>query len=387
MQKSIFEYAGLIARFLKGKLSPTESESLEKWLNEDKENRKLLESFRDNESVQKDLDFFSSVDVDQAWQKVAVKTQHKANRILPLLSGCAAAILLIILYFVSDPWSRLKSPDAVSSAVLIKNDIAPGNNMASLRMADGSVIKLDTVAKSVREKDGTLIAIRDGQLKYMAANTNNDDSSVLTNELRTPAGGTYQMLLPDGSKVWVNSLSSLKFPTKFSGKERLVVLTGEAYFEVAHDRSMPFKVLVNGTEVEVLGTHFNISAYGNAVRTSLAEGAVRVTKLGLQRSITPGEQAVAEGGNIAVSAANIDKALAWKDGMFWFEEDNMGEIMEQVARWYNVEISYRGEASPKRFTGNVRRQAKLSQVLQMLNLVSGAGFEIDGRKVIVNFNK
>jgi ferric-dicitrate binding protein FerR (iron transport regulator) len=205
--------------------------------------------------------------------------------------------------------------------------------------------------------------------------------------LVTPRGGQYQLLLPDGSKVWLNAASSVRFPTSFSGKERHVELTGEAYFEIAKDASRPFRVdAPGGMQVEVLGTHFNIMSYTdeNAINTTLLEGSVKVREGSVSSLLRPGEQASLNKASdgISVSNADVDETIAWKNGLFRFEGATIEAVMKQIARWYDVEVIYKGSVS-KHFRGMISRSVDISQVIKMLELTSEVHFKIDGKTITV----
>ena len=209
------------------------------------------------------------------------------------------------------------------------------------------------------------------------------------NTISTPRGGQYQLVLADGSKVWLNAASTLRFPATFSGTERKVELTGEGYFEVAKNATMPFKVgLENGVEVEVLGTHFNVMSYSDEeqVKTTLVEGKVKVLNGENNVMLRPNQQAKFTKSNkslVVDKDADVNKAIAWKNGLFDFDNDAITDIMRQLARWYDVEIQYSGNIVAQFYTGSIRRQVNISQVLFMLEQAGGVQFKIEGKKIIV----
>lgn len=199
-------------------------------------------------------------------------------------------------------------------------------------------------------------------------------------------GGQYKLTLPDGSKVWLNAASSLKYPVVFIGNERKVEITGEAYFEIAKDESKPFKVLLNNMEIQVLGTHFNVNGYTDEemIKTTLLEGKVKVLASGQTKYLLPGQQAqLKSSGNIAVTnEVNLEETVAWKDGNFQFENSDIKAVMRQLARWYDVDVSYKGNIN-KHFIGSISRNVKLSQVLSMLQQTGEIKFKIEGKNLIV----
>jgi ferric-dicitrate binding protein FerR (iron transport regulator) len=373
------EFADLIYKHFKGTLTPDEKQQLDDWLAADERNKALLDSFKQPELLAADIAFFDNTDVDRDWAKVAVRAGYgKRRRILTWSVSIAASILLVVVL----TWPQSKKEPQKIVKVVTPAIIQPGSNKAVLQLANGETVTLGDNADTITEQNGASIRQQQGQLVYNGG----DETKIQYNMLSTPRGGQYQLVLEDGTAVWLNASSSLKFPVKFIGKERVVELTGEGYFEVAKNH-MPFLVKVNGMEVAVLGTHFNVMAYKGITRTTLTEGAVKI-RLQDNRNwqLIPGQQAtVSENNEVRIAVTDVDKALAWKNGIFYFKDDELTDIMEQVARWYDVDIKIKGTVPAKRISGNIRRQANLSQVLDMLNFVSNAKFKIEGRTVNVSF--
>jgi transmembrane sensor len=211
--------------------------------------------------------------------------------------------------------------------------------------------------------------------------------TVAQNVLNVPTGRTYRVELSDGTAVWLNNVSELTFPVAFNkSKERIVTLKGEAYFEVFHDASRPFKVNVNGTEVTVLGTKFNINTFNKGtVTTTLLEGSVKIANKQMVRLLRPGQQAIAGQGDISISNADLQKAIAWKNGYFSFREEEIEPILEQIARWYNIEIKYSGNLSPGlHYSGKIPRSETLEEVLIILTDITGLQFKTTGKTLWVN---
>jgi ferric-dicitrate binding protein FerR (iron transport regulator) len=311
------------------------------------------------------------------------------RRLFPLTRiAVAVAILLFMatgayfLFFYKSTPEIVKTNDDQP----FRNDIRPGKNNAILTLADGHQINLDSAANGVLAEQGTTkIRKNEGQLQYDAAHTT--DHSVSWNTVTTARGNQYQLVLPDGSKVWLNAESSIRFPTAFAGEERKVIITGEAYFEVKHNSRMPFLVMANGIEVHDLGTQFNVNAYNNepVINTTLIEGSVKIVK-GLNTSLLkPGQQAqVNNEGNIKlVKDADVEAAMAWKNGQFMFQGNNIQSVMRQLERWYDVEVSYSGNISKEEFVGAISRFENISQVLTMLEKTRTVSFEIKGRNITV----
>ncbi|HWK06735.1 MAG TPA: FecR domain-containing protein [Puia sp.] len=283
----------------------------------------------------------------------------------------------------------------------VQPDLAPGGNKAILTLSNGASILLDSAANGILTQQGNTRVLKtgNGQLAYNI--TDEKPAEVLYNTLATPRGGQYQLMLPDGSKVWLNAASSIHYPTAFMGRERKVEITGEAYFEVApltseggqgplapkggHEK-IPFIVAVNGMEVRVLGTHFNVNAYEDetTVRTTLLEGSVLVKKDAAIAYLKPGQQSrLSKGGAITVeNDADVEEAIAWKNGLFHFSNSSLEDVMRQVARWYDVAIEYKGAIVPRQFGGEIPRSSNASDVLKILEL-SKVHFQIEGKKIIV----
>jgi transmembrane sensor len=270
--------------------------------------------------------------------------------------------------------------------------IVPGGNKAILTMAGGKTIVLDSAANGLIAKTGAgkVIKTRSGQIVYKAISSGKSNiaaAEVGYNTLSTPKGGEYQVVLPDGTKVWLDAASSITYPTAFTGNERRVKLTGQAYFEVAKNKEKPFYVGINNVQVRVLGTHFNISAYNddNEITTTLLEGSVQVTKNNTLSLLKPGQQAVVSNNSdkIAVSEANIDDAMAWKNGYFIFNDDNITGIMKKVCRWYNVDVEYRGNYDDQQFGGTFYRSKSIIELLDHLQKIGKLHFTISGRRITV----
>lgn len=299
----------------------------------------------------------------------------------------AAALLVFIsagLYFLSD-----RKPQEIAVRKPAGTDIAPGGNKAILILADGSEIVLDTARNGILAKRAGLVITKtkEGQLVYniLSSSPSPADNNAF-NTIQTPKGGQYQVNLPDGSKVWLNSASSLKFPTAFAGSERRVVLTGEAYFEIAENKKKPFKVVSDNQIVEVLGTHFNVNSYNDesAVKTTLLKGSVKITTGTANNVIEPGEQAQVKAGTnqISVILADIEEVTAWKNGFFYFKDADIKTIMRQLSRWYNVDVEYEGLVPHRVFSGKIYRNMNASQVLDILRFTN-VHFRIEGNSIIV----
>ncbi len=328
--------------------------------------------------------------IDDAKPKAGLFSVKNWKRLSVAASIMFIAGLAVLLYFKNHNSGRDIDVATIKEPVL-NNDVAPGHDNAVLTLADGSTIVLDSAANGELAREGNMKVLKkDGQILYAG----NDEAvdKIVYNTMSTARGNQYHLQLADGSKVWLNAVSSIRFPTAFTGNERRVEITGEAYFEVAHNPQKPFTVKVlsasgtDGGEVQVLGTHFNINAYDDeaAVKTTLAEGKVKVTKSGSIVILQPLQQAILnkENQQLKTQQANMEKELAWRTGMFEFQDDALPAIMRQLSRWYDVDVSFSGTISQKLYNGSIRRQATLSQVFQILKL-AGVSYTLEVKKVTV----
>jgi transmembrane sensor len=317
--------------------------------------------------------------VDAAWQYLD-KENTPIRKIKTWQRVAAAASVLVFLsigaYFVIN-----KKTTGVDTAHLARTkfDIAPGNNKASLTLANGRVLNLSNSRSGV-VINAAQIVYNDGSKVDTTENHNTTAAEQLT--LATPKGGTYQLLLPDGTRVWLNAASSITFPSSFTGlNQRRVELEGEAYFEVAKNKVLPFRVSSTGQVVEVLGTHFDINTYADepAAKTTLLEGSISLNNTLLK----PGQQAKFTANGISITTADIDETMGWKNNYIVFEDEKIESVMRKIARWYNVEVVYEGEKPTDDFGGRVSRAAYVSQVLKKLELTNKVHFKVAGRRIIV----
>jgi transmembrane sensor len=310
----------------------------------------------------------------------------------------AALILLFIstgLYFYSN---RVISEPEQFAEIDVRNDILPGYNKAILTLADGSKISLDDAANGLLASQGNIAITKteNGQIVYEKNNV--DKSKFIAhrsaiNTIQTPKGGKYQIRLPDGSKVWLNSASTLSYPTTFAGNERKVQLKGEAYFEISPNKNVPFRVESDNQIVEVLGTHFNINSYDDEdyVKTTLLEGSVKVilnsnpNEISKTKLLKPGEQSLTKSNQsgIRIENADTEKAIAWKNGYFKFRNTPIKEIMREIERWYDVELVYEGKIPSDEFTGFISNDVKISAVLKIMEESGGVKFSVKGKKLKV----
>jgi len=300
----------------------------------------------------------------------------------------AAAVLILVTAGIGGyrRLSGLRQEAVVRVETKLRMDAAPGGNKAVLVLANGATIILDSAHSGKLAQQGgvNVIKMDSGRLAYSPSNENSTE--VLYNTLATPRGGQYQLTLPDGSRVWLNAASSIRYPTDFRGAERNVTVTGEAYFEVVKNTKMPFVVNAGATRTTVLGTHFNVKAYADerSLCTTLLEGAVKVSAGDDERILRPGQQCILNEATRSLTIRDVDtyQAVAWKNGLFDFDQTDIPAIMRQISRWYDVDISYRWNYEGVKFGGGISRQLNLSHVLRLLDK-NGVHTKLEDRKLIV----
>ena len=396
----------LLDRYLAGTCSPQEQLQLEAWLEQQEVE---VNEWTTMDTAAKAAWMASLYqDIRLSIATTAQPEQAQEPRVIPFYRrtffrvAAAAVIMLLVGSIAYLYYKRAPKNEAVivKKEQAVPQDVAPGSNKAILTLADNSTIMLDSAANGTLAKQGktTVIKSGDGKLVYDAKALPTAHSPVSYNTLATPRGGQYQLVLPDGSKVWLNAASSIRYPTAFTGNERKVEITGEAYFEIkpltpkGEQKKMPFVVKIvtpkgDGGEVEVLGTHFNINAYDDepVIKTTLLEGSVKISKDAASALLKPGAQAqLNRSGQIKISDdADVDEAMAWKNGIFKFKEADLPTVVRQLQRWYNIEVVYEKEIPALHFGGDISRNSNLSQVLKILE-ISGVHARIEERKMIIS---
>jgi transmembrane sensor len=367
----------LLYKYKNNQLTDSEKEELDNWFHSLKLGGKDMESWLAEESLPHELfrDFKTQL----------AQTQRRV-RLTWLRRAAAAVVLLVISLGAALYFSREQAaPQLTHNQV---QDIQPGSNKATLTLGNGKKIILAAVRDGQLAMEGgaEINKTADGQLVYKTAAPSGPDT--VLNTMNTPVGGQYNLMLADGTRVWLNASSSIRYPTAFNGSSRQVEVTGEAYFEVAHNAAKPFKVLSAGQQVEVLGTHFNVNAYENegVVITTLLQGRVRVANATGTQVLVPGQQSVAGDGGKGiiklVKDADTDEAVAWKEGYFQFNQADIHQVMRQLSRWYDIRVSYRNPSSTRKFQGAIQRDLRFSQVLRIL-AKSNMNFTVKGKEVVV----
>ena len=412
MSDQISRKSVLFNRLLEGKLSATELEELVKWLaaeNPDAEAADLvLQQLKQTGSTQQQI----PADIIQKLEaKLPLILGEKKQRTGVLISmfrqkwlRYAAAIILVgaigLLFFLTNKSTGTDNKIAIVQPVT-PEQIQPGKDGAILTLADGTKVVLDSLGNGlITTQQGTKVSLVNGQLVYDAANAGTPVETVY-NIMSTPKGRQFHLVLPDGSKVWLNAASSIRYPIVFAGSERKVEITGEAYFEVSPlpaspggggGGKKPFIVQKGDVQVTVLGTHFNVNSYDNEedIKVTLLEGSVRVSNETAQfsRTIKPGEQAILShqsqpSNQIPVQTVDVDKVMAWKNGFFNFQDASLQEVMRQLERWYDIEVMYEKNVPKLEFFGKMGKDLSLAAVLSGLEK-SNVHFRMEeGRKLVV----
>ena len=379
------QYFNLCEKYLKGLCSPEEENMLDTY---QKENG-LLNLTLSADEVQR-LREKLSIRLNQS-----IRTQKGKKFNIAWLNwkivAPIAAMLLLTIYLAVHLFQSDKQKLVLSAKVKALNevqDIVAGSANAVLTLSTGESIKLDGSKNGLINTGNSTSISKSGNGLVVSANKKgNLPKNELLNKITIPRGGKYNIMLPDGTRVWLNSSSSLSFPNTFEGADRKVVLTGEAYFEVARNKQKPFKVNVaSKQEVEVLGTHFNISAFeeDQNITTTLLEGSVKVNTSKFQTLIKPGEMAV---NNLKtkprIVQADLDEVMAWKNDMFIFNNENITSIMKKISRWYDVDVTYEGDMTALNFEGNYSRSKGLKSLLKNISLTDKVRFVIVERRITV----
>ena len=315
-------------------------------------------------------------ELEKAYNAERAFKKKRWLRWLPYAAAASILAFVSVWYFTNDSAQKVK-PEITMAA----NDIAPGGNRATLTLADGRSIDLsEEQAGIVVGKERILYEKGSEELVDLEA------EEVIPLVLSTPKGGAYQIMLSDGTKVWLNAASTFKYPSRFDGMERVVEIEGEAYFSVAKDPERPFKVISRGQQIEVLGTEFNVSAYADEVdvKTTLVEGSVELLA-GISDkhvSLAPNEQSVLRGTVISKQQVNVGPYIAWKNGDFNFDNTPLADMMRQMSRWYGVDVVYKKGVPNERFSGTMSRDVTLQTVLELLR-ISGVNYHIQGNNLII----
>ena len=392
MKHPDIHYRKQLQSYLDGTLAPDEIDGLLHYLATE-EGEELAESLSNDQWERiKELPLSISPTISRQMKQrlmAAVAPAPRIRRVHFLRTAFfryAALVIMLVTaaYFWIQPGK--KTEQQLSGNGELKKNIQPGSTGGLLMLADGNTLVLDSLEDGlVAVQNGSNVVLTDGRLAY--TKTTEADPGASFNTLVTPKGRQFQLLLPDGSRVWLNAASSLRYPTAFNGKERKVEITGEAYFEIRTNADMPFTVNAGKTEVRVLGTSFNINAYEDepVINTTLLEGRVQVKTYNRSQLLRPGQQAlVAEQGKTIqlVKDADIESVIAWKNGLFSFRDARIEQVMRQLARWYNVEVRYEGPVPEHSFVGKISKSYDLSEALEVLK-ASDVNFRIENDTIVI----
>lgn len=358
-----FEIKQLAYKWLQGTCTEEEEAHLLQWYKENSEEPlPIPEQIATSEQELKER-LFSNI-----------KQQIESSKIKPIsrwykLAGIAAALLLLFglpLYLVQHT-----DYEQVTKIATVQKEVHPGTKAAVLTLADGTKIDLSYNKQHILHQDAKvkITTTAEGTVQYQFT-AGNSNPGHRTNTIETPIGTEYNIILADGSKVWLNAGSKLTFPETFASNNREVTLSGEAYFEVTPDKKKPFYVNADQQIIRVFGTHFNVQSYPNENnRTTLVEGSVQVTQSGRSKMLKPGQAAFSRNNNLLVQDVNIEEAIAWKNGFFYFESTPVKEALSAIKRWYNVDIIYKGTNEKRELTGKIKRNSTAQQLIETLNFL------------------
>lgn len=374
----------LLKRLREGKCTEEEVDELDAWYHSLKGGRADFESWLAEAGGEEQL-------TEQLFDRFNRKmTGNQRRQQKQIWYRAAAAILVLVT--ISVIFIQKKVPDNNNQAVIIKKSIRPGTNRAILILVNGTKVDLNDANNGyIANQQGIKIKkAANGKLIYERGETGGSAHSKLVyNTIETPRAGQYEVELPDGTRVWLNAETTLRYPAKFVGDERRVELTGEAYFEVAHDKALPFRVVTAEQTITVLGTHFNIKGYADeqTIATTLLEGSVNVVNKisGQNKILVPGKQAniIKGGGTISIADASTDEVIAWKNGYFIFDNQDIKSIMKLISRWYDVDIDYKLSKSV-RFGGTFSRSSDITKLLKNFELLGNVHFELKERRITVS---
>ncbi len=393
--KNSFEIAEMINRYLKDELSLIEKEKLQKWIDEKPENKKLFDKIIDEENIKNKLKKYQNFNNKEAWDKIYNKTinTRKNTKIITLkILKYAAVILIPILiggYIIYNQYL------IINKNITEIPQIEPGSQKAILILENGQSVNLGNTGKKViNVTDKSSIVDTNNTLIYHEAKKIKKEIKTIYNTLQTPRGGEYNLILSDGTKIWINADSEIKYPVQFNDSARKIYLKGEAYFEVAENKSKPFILTTNNIEISVLGTSFNVMAYFNEnnIKTTLVEGKIKIGNISenIQESkeiyLNPGHQAVLnrESQQFEVKKVDTEIYTAWKDGKFVFANETLEEIMTRLGRWYDFETEFTdAEIKYYHFSGTLKRYENISEILKMMELTTKIKFEFKENLILI----
>ena len=376
--KQAYRTAYLIAGFLKHTLTIEETEELDDWINASEENMILFERMTDEKNLEQAADWFKQMNVEGDLKAVKQKIHNSRPSGLWVYALAAAIIVSVIagIYLYKGNGNK-----GSNKTIAVQRDIQPGSDMATLTLSNGQQVVLGRDGADTAINKQVQVLRKDGQLVYA---NNAAVKELVYNTLTVPRKGQYKLTLPEGTKVWLNAESSIRYPVSFIGNERKVFVTGETYFEVAKDKDKPFRVVANNVTVEALGTQFNVNAYNNEpfLAATLVEGSIKVTNGAKENILKPGQQAQVRRGDFTVVNTAIDDVTAWKDNRFKFSGTSIDEIMRQVERWYDADVVFK-DAVNLHLTATINRDVPVSKLLHILEQTGQVHFKINDNRITV----
>lgn len=355
----------LIAKYQKGIATEDEIRQIDFWYDNPLSSEKYADGMSDFTKAKKRSSLLENI-YDEIGKRTVKQPQLNSKKIIRAVVA-VAAILLVALgagFILIKTYLKHDSVQSLTSVALIK----PAPSKALLTLSDGRQIVLNDAKAGVLANQGDATITKNSNNNIIYNTGTSLSSKVEYNTMSTLRGGEYHLVLADGTNVWLNAASSIRYPTSFPGKERIVEVSGEAYFEVAHDLAKPFKVVSKGQTIEVLGTHFNVNAYTNEpdIKTTLLQGSVKVTAYGIKNILKPGQQAAASVVGTTVLEVDTKEVVAWKEGYFEFSDADIQTVMRELSRWYDVEVVFEGKIPSETFTGRVSKFLDLNQVLTLV---------------------
>ncbi|MEO6134157.1 MAG: FecR domain-containing protein [Ginsengibacter sp.] len=381
--------AYLIAGFIKNALTENEHDELDSWVNESDHNMLLFEDLTDERNLMSNLEFIKKVQRGHSSESMQLESKFRIPTKKNIKKGtwiAAASIVVLLSVFFVYKYTVNKPVSFENIALIDTTIINPGGNRATLTLGNGKVIDLANAGNGDIENSVSAHVSKsaDGELVYAKDSIAGNDADVHT--LSTPLGGQYMVTLADGTKVWLNAATTIKYLSVFSGKDRKVEMKGEAYFEVAKNAQKPFRVLLeDSTTIEVIGTHFNVQAYKDEkeMKVTLLEGIVNVVNIDKKMKLAPGTQAVINGKEITKrEVSNIEEIIGWKDGLFIFHDASIESIMTQIGRWFDAKIVYQSEIK-QLFNVTLSRKEPLTKILKLLELNGYVHFTIKNKTIYV----
>lgn len=382
MDSNHIRIAELITLYLEGKITSEQMEELLYWQQKHPQIREWIEKSEGKKTeVQERYEYYMTNELMSDWKDVSSKKDalKKRNRRREWMIAASILFVFFVGFWTVRHWDYSKT---VSEKVERRESVVtPGKEKAYLTLSDGSTVVLGEEEKQIIQEGDIAMSVIGNQLDYSAITS----KDVYQHRLNVPIGGTYHLQLSDGTKVWINADSELEFPSSFDGEERVVRVKGEAYFEVAKDLSRPFKVKVQGTTVEALGTAFNINThlYQGLVKTILTEGKVKVSTENEAHVIDAGYATISGTDDVRVSKADVEEALAWKEGYFYFNGKNFKEILDEISRWYDVDLRLDVALSDDKYKGGIKRSSSIESVCEVLEDLTGYNVKIINKTLVI----